>query len=294
MNPDSFYMRNPDVAAISGRGAYHFARAGEVFTLEDVELELLTRLVAHLTAPIAGARLLAELGASHETVETILEGLIENDLVLVGTEEELWKHVWRGQPPEPPARPCKHLVLCITGAIQAAHMLRVATRLHHGFADTLDVVLTEQAAELVQPRSFEYFGMRVWTDAFTPRGAVSVPHMELARSAQLVAICPASARSLQRLASGECSDLTSLIATATRAPVVVFPSMNHTMWTHPAVQRNVAQLRRDGVYVVEPGLGFAAVNRVQPVLEAGAAGFSEENLYGTLSVILKAASQGRP
>jgi phosphopantothenoylcysteine decarboxylase/phosphopantothenate--cysteine ligase len=289
MNPERFYMRNPAVAAISGRGAYHFTRPGETFTLRDVEMELLIPLMSRITAPIAGARLVEEFARSREQLEAVLEALVDNGVVLTGTEEELWKAAYGGALPEKPTKPCKHLVLCISGTIQAMNMPQVALRLFHGFAQRVDVVLTEKALKMVSPGAFEYLGLRVWTDEFQAQADTRVPHIELAGSTELVAVCPASARTLQRLASGECSDLTSLIATATRAPVVVFPAMNHAMWEHPAVQRNVAQLRGDGVYVVEPGLGFEVANRDTPLLEPGPAGYTPENMFGILSVVLQEA-----
>jgi hypothetical protein len=63
--------------------------------------------------------------------------------------------------------------------------------------------------------------------------------------------------------------------------------MNHAMWSHPAVQRNIALLRSDGVYVVEPGLGFEVANRDTLVLEPGPAGYTPENMFGILSVVLQ-------
>ena len=56
-------------------------------------------------------------------------------------------------------------------------------------------------------------------------------------------------------------DLTSLVVAITAAPVVVAPSMNPRMWKHPPIARNVAQLREDGIWVIEPGVGGAAADR---------------------------------
>ena len=81
-------------------------------------------------------------------------------------------------------------------------------------------------------------------------------HVHLASRAEIIAVIPASAHALQRLATGACSDLLSLTVAATKAPVVLFPAMNANMWRHRAIARNVAQLRADGCYVVEPGPGF--------------------------------------
>jgi phosphopantothenoylcysteine decarboxylase/phosphopantothenate--cysteine ligase len=45
---------------------------------------------------------------------------------------------------------------------------------------------------------------------------------------------------------------------ATRAPVLVAPAMHTEMWEHPAVQENLATLRRRGVHVVAPAVGRLA------------------------------------
>ena len=89
---------------------------------------------------------------------------------------------------------------------------------------------------------------------------------------------------LHKLASGACSDLVSLIVAATKAPVVVAPSMNPEMWTHPAIQRNVAQLRADGVWVIEPGLGFEVGQR--DAIGVGPANFQIGSLLRGLAAIL--------
>jgi hypothetical protein len=64
----------------------------------------------------------------------------------------------------------------------------------------------------------------------------------------------------------------SLVVTATRAPVVVAPSMNQAMWEHPAVQRNVALVRGDGAYVIEPGTSIEVASGQHAELQAGGAG----------------------
>ena len=95
------------------------------------------------------------------------------------------------------------------------------------------------------------------------REGKTVPHIALAKNADLVAVMPATAGSISRLATGACSDLLSLVAIATTAPVVVAPTMNTAMWDNPAVRRNVDQLRADGVYVVEPTFFFEAAELVK-------------------------------
>jgi phosphopantothenoylcysteine decarboxylase/phosphopantothenate--cysteine ligase len=71
-------------------------------------------------------------------------------------------------------------------------------------------------------------------------------------------VVPATARVLGAYAAGISSDLLTATLLATRAPVVVCPAMHTEMWEHPAVQENLATLRRRGVHVVEPDVGRLA------------------------------------
>jgi SAM-dependent methyltransferase len=99
---------------------------------------------------------------------------------------------------------------------------------------------------------------------------VPVPHVNLAEWAELVVVCPASATTLSRIATGDCSDLVAAIVAATRAPVIVVPSMNDAMYGSPAVQSNLAVLRDHGRYVVHPALGIEVAH--QPHARASLAG----------------------
>jgi SAM-dependent methyltransferase len=91
--------------------------------------------------------------------------------------------------------------------------------------------------------------------------ASSVPHVELAEWAELVIVSPCSATSLARIAHGDCSDLVGAIATATRAPIAIVPSMNDAMYASPAVQANLATLRAHGRWLVHPALGVEVAHR---------------------------------
>src|SRR5678816_2580275 len=79
--------------------------------------------------------------------------------------------------------------------------------------------------------------------------------------ADLVVVCPASATTVSRIATGDCSDLVAAIVAATRAPVVVVPSMNDAMYGSPAVAANLQTLRDHGRYVVHPALGVEVAHR---------------------------------
>jgi len=85
-----------------------------------------------------------------------------------------------------------------------------------------------------------------------------IAHVELAESADVVVIAPATANVLAELAAGLVGSAVGAIACATRAPVVIAPAMDAGMWTHPATQRNVETLRGFGYRIVEPEVGALA------------------------------------
>jgi phosphopantothenoylcysteine decarboxylase/phosphopantothenate--cysteine ligase len=82
------------------------------------------------------------------------------------------------------------------------------------------------------------------------------PHIELARQAELLCIAPATANFLAKAAHGVADDLLSTMLLSFTGPVVLAPAMNKEMWTKPAVQRNVAQLRNDSFHLVGPAEGW--------------------------------------
>lgn len=82
------------------------------------------------------------------------------------------------------------------------------------------------------------------------------PHVTLANWADVILVLPASANALGKFANGIGDDLLSSIMLAASCPKVVVPATNAAMWDNPAVQRNVTQLRADGIDVVEPQQGI--------------------------------------
>jgi SAM-dependent methyltransferase len=118
------------------------------------------------------------------------------------------------------------------------------------------IALTDAAAKFVAFDALAALVHRaVWRDLWSGDAATPVPHVNLAEWADLVVVYPASATTLSRIATGDCSDLVSAIVCATRAPVVIAPSMNDAMYGSPAVQANLATLRDHGRWLVHPSLG---------------------------------------
>ena len=85
-----------------------------------------------------------------------------------------------------------------------------------------------------------------------------IPHTRLGQTADVIVVCPATARLLADYAAGRSSDLLTATLLATRAPVVICPAMHTEMWEHPAVQANLAVLQARGVHLVEPESGRLA------------------------------------
>lgn len=144
------------------------------------------------------------------------------------------------------------IVVGVTGSIAAyKSAMLVSTLAQHGAR--VDVILTQAGARFVTAATFAALTPgEVHTGMFAPRG---IPHVALAKNADLLVVAPATTRTLARLAHGTADDLLALTALGTRAPVLVAPAMEAEMWTHPATRRNVAQLQVDGVTVAGPVSG---------------------------------------
>lgn len=152
----------------------------------------------------------------------------------------------------------KRLVLGVTGGI-AAYKAAALSRLLVGEGAAVDVVLTEAGARFVTAVTFQALSNRpVWTDLWDPRMPDNMTHIELSRSADAIVIAPASADFLAKVVHGLADDLLSTLCLARECPLLAAPAMNRQMWENPATQRNLAQLRADGVAVLGPAAGDQA------------------------------------
>lgn len=148
------------------------------------------------------------------------------------------------------------VVLGVGGGIaayKAVELLRLLT----GAGADVDCVLTEAACEFVAPLTFTALsGRPAQTKLFG--AADPIPHTRLGQSADLVVVAPATADLIGRIAAGLADDLLTNTILATRAPLVVAAAMHTEMWEGPPTRRNVAQLRADGIAVVDPDVGLLA------------------------------------
>ena len=152
----------------------------------------------------------------------------------------------------------KRVLLVIGGGIAAYKSLELIRRLKERGAK-LRVVMTKAAQEFITPLAAGAIaGERAFTDLFDPASEFDVGHIRLARDTDLVVVAPATADLMAKMAGGHADDLASAVLLATDKRVLIAPAMNPAMWSHPATQRNLAQLIEDGVLSVGPNEGEMA------------------------------------
>jgi phosphopantothenoylcysteine decarboxylase/phosphopantothenate--cysteine ligase len=155
-------------------------------------------------------------------------------------------------------------LLGVSGGISAYKSAALASLLvQNGFGVT--VIMTKSATKFVGSTTFAALtGRPVATRLFAPGEHPLGAHIELARRAHLLCIAPATAHELARLALGLADDLLSTVALCFRGPILVAPAMNCEMWEKPSVQRNVQQLRSDGLVIVGPEAGWLSCREQGP------------------------------
>jgi len=147
-------------------------------------------------------------------------------------------------------------VLGVSGGIAAYKAVEVCRRLVDAGAHVIPV-MTEGATHFVGPTTFSALASEpVQTSLW--REHDPIPHTRLGQSADLVLVCPATARLLAAYRVGLSDDLLTATLLATRAPVVVCPAMHTEMWEHPSVQDNLSVLAERGVHIVPPERGRLA------------------------------------
>jgi len=149
----------------------------------------------------------------------------------------------------------KTVVLGVTGSIAAYKAVDIASQLNRAGVK-VDVVMTEEASKFVSPLSFRAItGRTVTTDMFDASSELNVTHIALASAADVVAIAPATANVIAKLATGIADDVLSSTVLATNAPVVVAPAMDVNMYENPVTQENVSKLKKRGFVFVGPKFG---------------------------------------
>lgn len=150
----------------------------------------------------------------------------------------------------------KRIVLGVTGGIAAYKAVEVCRRLIDLGAHVVPV-LTEAATKMIGLKTFEALASEApKTSIF--EDADPIPHTRLGQSADLILVCPATARIISDCRTGRSADLLSATLIASDAPLVLCPAMHTEMWDHPAVQDNITVLKERGVHIVGPTEGRLA------------------------------------
>jgi phosphopantothenoylcysteine synthetase/decarboxylase len=166
----------------------------------------------------------------------------------------------------------KKIILGVTGSIAAHKAADLASQLTRQQHD-VRVVMTADAQRFITPLPFKTLTRHpVVTDLYDEDGGWKPTHIELADSADLLLIAPATANVIARLAHGIADDALTCVALALnpRAKILIAPAMNGKMWLHAATQENVRILKARGVEFLGPdegmlSCGYEGVGRLWPV-----------------------------
>jgi phosphopantothenoylcysteine decarboxylase / phosphopantothenate---cysteine ligase len=159
----------------------------------------------------------------------------------------------------------KHILLGLSGGVacyKAAEFTRELTKA----GATVQVVMTDAALQFITAVTMQALsGRSVVTSQWDAREPNNMAHINLSRGADAIVVAPASADFIAQLAQGRAGELLALTCLARqreRCPLLLAPAMNREMWSHPATQRNVAQVAADGAVILGPGSGDQACGEV--------------------------------
>jgi phosphopantothenoylcysteine decarboxylase / phosphopantothenate---cysteine ligase len=190
-----------------------------------------------------------------------------------------------GDEPEAARQRGARILLIVAGGIAAYKSLELIRRLRER-NHAVRCILTRAGAEFVTPLALASLsGERVFTDLFSLTDEAEIGHIRLSREADLVVVAPATADLIAKMAHGLADDLASTALLATDKPVLIAPAMNPVMWAHPATQRNLDQVRTDGVRMLGPNPGDMACG------EAGVGRMAEpEQILAAIEDLLAAGA----
>jgi phosphopantothenoylcysteine decarboxylase / phosphopantothenate---cysteine ligase len=151
-----------------------------------------------------------------------------------------------------------NVVLGVSGGIacyKAVELVRLLVKEQY----TVQVIMTHGAMEFVTPLTFQTLSARpVATDTFNLTQESEIGHINLADSADIFVVAPATANVIGKIAAGIADDLLTTVLMAAQAPVLIAPAMNIHMYENPILQKNLRKLRRIGYEILEPGEGYLA------------------------------------
>ena len=155
----------------------------------------------------------------------------------------------------------RHVLVGVSGGIAAYKSAMLVSQLVQAGAQ-VQVILTAAAREFIGAATFAALtGRPVPSEVFDPNAYPLGAHITLAEQAELLCVAPATASVIAKTAHGLADDLLSTTLLSFTGKVVFAPAMNCEMWEKPAVQRNVDQLRKDGITIVDPEVGWLSCRK---------------------------------
>ncbi len=284
-------VRAPNPRVLEGAGAvWLFGAGAESCRIEGDSAELVRAILDQADAPAVREDLVArvlDLAGSDRTHEKVVQDavdLLERMGVLVPAEQLA---------PSIGAVPGAHVLVGVTGAVGALAAPGLVDRLLAASYE-VRVAMTRSARRFVTARAFEALThQKAATSLWKGTPSAPAPHVELAQWADVVVVYPCTATSIARIAAGDCSELVAAIATATRAPVLLAPSMNRAMLEAPAVAENLAKLRERGFFIAHPSLAIEVAEAPQERIRQKGGAAPAPNVLRYVALLLeRALSEG--
>ena len=152
----------------------------------------------------------------------------------------------------------KRVVLGVTGSIACYKAADLASKLVQNGA-SVDVILTSAATQFVSELTFRSITHRsVFTDLYSSESELSINHVALAETADIIIVAPTTANTIAKIANGISDDVLTTTILATKAPIIMAPAMDANMFDNAATQANVTTLITRGVFIAGPANGRLA------------------------------------
>ncbi|MBR2916036.1 MAG: bifunctional phosphopantothenoylcysteine decarboxylase/phosphopantothenate--cysteine ligase CoaBC [Clostridia bacterium] len=195
----------------------------------------------------------------------------------------------------------KTILIGVTGGISIYKTLDVISALNKLGAN-VKVMMTESATEFVSPLTFEAMSRNpVYTSLFDKKNAWKIPHISLSKEADLIAIIPATANIIGKIANGIADDMVTSTVVAATSPVMIAPAMNTNMYHNPITQKNIEALKDLGYLFITPASGTLACGdigdgklaSVEAIVEAikGQLLYPEKDLLGKKILVTAGPTQ---
>jgi len=164
----------------------------------------------------------------------------------------------------------KDLVVGVTGSIAAFKSVELVSELVKTGAN-ISVILTQNAKKFIQPPSYAFLSrVNVYSDLFSDDVRSMISHIDIAKKAHCLAIVPATANIIAKIANGIADDLLSSVALYAKCPVLIAPAMNSAMYEKQQTQDNLIRMETLGIRIISPEAGWLAcgdegIGRLAPI-----------------------------